>query len=243
MDYALRDCLQFGTMSLQQAQRIYTDFTTFMQGSEREFVCHSYEQALILSRAYMVSAFHSQVKDSNTCRAHNDLVQRCDQIAWANPTHSALYTLAADAIRKALSKGLIHKADLWRLSCLDFWRSITDSVDSEVRQLASLVRPDLQVEQVPLDTPLGGSLERGGLVISLKNKLRTIDPDVLQRNSQGQAFTKKLSELSPEYKQEREHYLVCRSGEFRLVLKKKRPSACDAHLTLDRYRVTLPDSS
>lgn len=50
MDYALRDSIQFGTLSLTQARAIYQDFSTY----KAEFVCSTAESARLLSTAYMV---------------------------------------------------------------------------------------------------------------------------------------------------------------------------------------------
>lgn len=50
MDYALRDSIQFGTLSLSQARAIYQDFSAY----KGEFVCSTTESARILSTAYMV---------------------------------------------------------------------------------------------------------------------------------------------------------------------------------------------
>lgn len=78
------------------------------------------------------------------------------------------------------------------------------------------MRKDIQVQSVSNDTPLGGELEScSGWVFELKSKLRTIDPDVLQVDHEGQQYTRKLSELVPEYKQERESYLAAKSGPLR----------------------------
>ena len=140
------------------------------------------------------------------------VVQESDKYAWANASHSILYTYTAQAIKLALSKGLMQKPDLWRLSDEAFWAQFVCSPDPDVRRLAAKVRADVSVTLVDGDTALGGDpYSDEGEVLQCSHKLRTLDPDIALPGG----GVKKLSELDEGYRAIRAEYLSSNSGPKR----------------------------
>ena len=62
-----------------------------------------------------------------------------------------LYHLAAQAIRLALDRKVIVKADIWRHGDASFWRLLTESTDCEVRTAAARVVSDIHVTELEAD--------------------------------------------------------------------------------------------
>lgn len=184
----LRDAVSFSLLSPSQASTIAKSFIVY----DNRFIMDSLSQARTFSDAYM----------------------KADQLAWSNETHGVLYQLAAKTIQLALKKGLLKKEGMWALGDTEFWRQFVESEDEEVRKMASRVRSDLVVNRVDDATPLGGEFEdKDGLVLEMRSKTRTLDPDVMV-----DGIVKRLTEWDEEYRVIREAYLGSKSGARRSAL-------------------------
>lgn len=130
-------------------------------------------------------------------------------------TKSLLSAQQADTIRLAHSTGYMQKSELWEDEGDEaFWLKMTDSKNAEVRKLASKVTKTTRVQEIS-ESESEECLEE--CYHKERAKIRTIDPDVLQKD--GSVF--KLSALSEEYKLARAAYLKRKSGEkwYRIIEK------------------------
>lgn len=180
LDYGIRDAVAFGYLTIPQAVFIAQSLQAAPSG---RFCFSNVKAASMLARAYM----------------------KCDEAAWGNPTHSLLYTYAANTIKLAHTLGALRKADLWAAGDEVFWRSMTESSEATIRESAAKVNVNVRVELVDE----ANSKPDQDCWYRERAKLRTIDPDVLNEDGQG---VKKLSELDPDYDSLRRTYLASHSG-------------------------------
>jgi HD superfamily phosphohydrolase len=124
---------------------------------------------------------------------------QCDALAWANPHHSGLYKFAGDAIRLALAHGVIRKDELWVGTDSEFWSKISNCGIQEIQEKTRYVNERTKFEIV-------SSTEDGELVLELKLKIRTIDPEVLVKHEDG-VRVKRLTELDAEFAKMRKDYI------------------------------------
>ena len=169
--------------------------------------------------ATMVRAIVEQfvVHDSRIMCSDVDLAEvlargymRCDMLAWANPHHSGLYKFAGDAIRLAIAHGVIRKDELWIGTDAQFWDKILNCGIKEIDEKTQYVNAHTKFTMV-------SSLKDGDLVLELKLKVRTIDPEVLVRK--GDTFkVQRLSELDKDYAKERQDYIDSKSKPIYLAV-------------------------
>lgn len=126
---------------------------------------------------------------------------RCDQLAWANPHHSGLYKFAGDAIRLALQYGVIKKEELWIGTDEQFWDKIVHCGIREIDEMTRYVNDHTRYEVIPRREGADK-----GIVLELKLKIRTIDPEIVLSGETG-VHVMRLSEIDEAYKREREEYI------------------------------------
>ena len=110
----------------------------------------------------------------------------------------------AEAISHAYKSGLMKKSQLWAQGDKVFWASMVDSPSEEVRKLASKVRVDTKVQEVPQEQATEQDMHWTA-------KVRTLDPDVIVDAASGE--TRRLSEIDSQYKATREAYINSKAGE------------------------------
>jgi hypothetical protein len=135
---------------------------------------------------------------------------RCDMLAWANPRHSGLYKFAGDAIRLALVHGVIRKEELWVGTDTEFWGKILNCGIKEIDEKTQYINEHATFTAV-------SSVNDGELVLELKLKIRTIDPEVLIRQN-NEAKVKHLTELDAEYAKEKQDYINSKSRPIYLAV-------------------------
>jgi hypothetical protein len=127
----------------------------------------------------------------------------CDNLAWANPHHAGLYEFAGDAIRLALAHAVIRKDELWQGTDSEFWDKIVNCGVPDVDEKTRYVTEDTKFDVVP-------SAKDGKMVLELRLKIRTIDPEMLV--CEDKVFkVQRLSELDMDFAREREAYIHSKS--------------------------------
>lgn len=177
LDYGLRDMVAFGIIPPATARTIVQQFAVH----DERIVCTDVSLARELARGYMC----------------------CDSLAWANPRHSGLYRFAGDAIRLALSHGVIKKDDLWIGTDKEFWDKILHCGIPEIDDKTRYVNEHTTYEMV-------SSSKEGELVLKLSLKLRTIDPEILIKQD-GINVARHLTEMDTNFKKERQDYITTMS--------------------------------
>lgn len=167
----------------------------------------SADKARLLALAYMVRTH---------LRGRWLTSQSSDRAAWSNATHSVLYELAAKAIRIALDRRVIVKADIWRHGDASFWRLLTDSTDVEVRSAAARVVSDIHVTELEADDTIIES-DRCFEYRCARIKVRVIDPDIITAwDAVGAPIaSRRLSELDASYADRMRAYVASKSGAKR----------------------------
>jgi len=120
---------------------------------------------------------------------------QADQASWANFREVGLYELTAQAIRRALQVGAVSEADFF-LTDRIMWQKLHAHPDPELQKWLSLVNLDTRFvwdEEAP--------------TFRVSTKLRTLDPDVVV---DGRLHP--LSQLDPDYAQQRQAYLRSKQG-------------------------------
>lgn len=135
---------------------------------------------------------------------------QCDMLAWANPHHAGLYKFAGDAIRLALAHGVIRKDELWVGTDLEFWNKILNCGIKEIDEKTKYVNEHTTFRLVQ-------SVKDGELVLELKLKIRTIDPEILVRQHD-ESKIQRLSELDLEFAKERQDYIDSKSKPIYLAV-------------------------
>ncbi|KAI1456099.1 hypothetical protein F4805DRAFT_251142 [Annulohypoxylon moriforme] len=130
LDYGLRDAVGFGSLSLEEAQRVIDSLDVFPDATSpsRLLVLRDQEVALSLAKGYM----------------------RCDRDVWGNPSHGSLYTRTAELMRSSIRGGGVREEDLWKLSDEQFWAEMRKVVDAEGQKAMDR----LESEDLPNDKDL-----------------------------------------------------------------------------------------
>ena len=139
-----------------------------------------------------------------------------------------LYELAAKAIRIALDRSVIVKADIWRHGDASFWRLLTESDDVEVRTAAAQVVSDVHVSELEEDDVVISSERcfeyrcertkvRCAVLTWLIDQVRVIDPDVVTAwGPSGEPIaSSRLSELDASYSERMRSYQASKAGPKR----------------------------
>jgi hypothetical protein len=148
--------------------------------------------------------------DLNLARDLGRGYMQCDALAWANPHHSGLYKFAGDAIRLALAHGVIRKEELWVGTDSEFWSKILNCGIDEIDEKTRYVNERTKFEVV-------SSVNDGELVLELKLKIRTIDPEVLVKYDDG-VRVQRLTELDDTFAKERQTYIDSKSKPIYLAV-------------------------
>jgi len=197
IDYGLRDSVAYGFLTKEMMNTILDDLVV----SDDKFIVRNISSARILCEAY----------------------QKSDDNAWSNPIHAVVYYRTASLIKHALEKNVIDKSTFWTMSDESFWEIFTSSSDPITQKSLKRIRHDLEVEIISKDEyesflslHPANKLEGSGWeeeVISLKSKIRTLDPDIACFGEDGEiAEVKKLSELDESYREFRLNYLERKEG-------------------------------
>jgi len=184
LDYGLRDIIAFGVFSKEHVRLIVGQFVVH----DRRIMCSDIALARDLARGYM----------------------RCDILAWANPHHAGLYTFAGDAIRLALTHGVIRKDELWTGTDREFWNKIVACGIKEIDEKTRYVNDHTTF------TIVSGPAD-GEIVLNLKLKIRTIDPEIVVRTGD-KIEVHRLSDMDKDYAKERNDYLNKMSGPIYLAV-------------------------
>jgi len=136
--------------------------------------------------------------------------QKCDELAWANPHHSGLYKFAGNAIRLALAHQVIKKEELWIGTDSEFWQKILDCGIPEIEEHTRYTNDWTKFEIV-------SSKKNGDLVLELKLKIRTIDPEIVIQD-ENEVQVRRLSEVDPTYAKERQDYINSKKGPIFLAV-------------------------
>jgi HD superfamily phosphohydrolase len=120
-----------------------------------------------------------------------------DDASWSNFAEVGLYELTAQAIKAALRAETITDQDLWATDGA-LWAKLTQSEDTEVQHLLSLVSPDTRFmwDEAHPDW-------------WVSTKIRTIDPAVTR-----DGLTRPLSALDPEFAAHQRAYVRRKTGRW-----------------------------
>jgi HD superfamily phosphohydrolase len=153
--------------------------------------------ALVASQGRM--AFSAE----RAARVFAEAYLACNELCWMSPRGLGLYMMAADALRLALERGVIHQHELWTTDD-QLWRRIVGAPDAKVRRLAERVNSDTTFSQSP-----DGE-------IRVFPKIRFVDPDVM---TDGQLVP--LSEIDASWCDRLNEYLATAQGEWRLRAERR----------------------
>ncbi|KAL4770025.1 hypothetical protein BDW60DRAFT_193378 [Aspergillus nidulans var. acristatus] len=125
LDYALRDAVSFGKLSMEDARRVVGSLKAFPSATatRRLLVLDNPNLALILSRAYI-----------NT-----------DKDVWSSPAHIDMYQRTGQVIGELVEAGSVDDKVLWQLSDEEFWTLLRQAASPE--QLRAIKR--LEEEGIP----------------------------------------------------------------------------------------------
>lgn len=184
IDYALRDSVAFGKLSLDEAREVFRSFKAYpnTSSSDRLIVMDDKELALKFARAY----------------------NAIDRDVWSNPANIDMYKstgrIIGDVIRNERCQGGgLEEEDLWRLSDKDFWEDLREATDDEGRA----VMKRLEREGLPRQEDVKG--------LPVGTKIRTLDPDVLVEDATGSVY-RALSVVCPAWGVERGEYIRARKA-------------------------------
>ncbi|KAI1494509.1 hypothetical protein F5X96DRAFT_676458 [Biscogniauxia mediterranea] len=138
LDYGLRDAVGFGTLSLEDAQRVIASLMAFPDATSpsRLLVLRDREIALTLARAYMA----------------------CDRDVWGNPQHGSLYTRTAELMRSSIRSGRVQEEELWSLSDEEFWAKMRKVLDARGREAMERLETEGFPEDKDLPLPRGAKV-------------------------------------------------------------------------------------
>lgn len=138
LDYALRDAVSFGKLSLEDAKKVVCSLRAFPDATVegRLLVLDDPNIALILSRAYI----------------------NVDKDVWSNPGHIDVYERTGEVIGDLVRRGIVPEDVLWEVSDLEFWALLRAAASPE--QLRAIERlekegiPDTKYLQLPRDAKI-----------------------------------------------------------------------------------------
>ncbi|KAH6679462.1 HD domain-containing protein [Halenospora varia] len=130
LDYALRDAVGFGKLSLGEIQEIFKSLKVFpdVDSEKRLLVLQDKELALKLARAY--------------CAIDKDV--------WSNRANIDMYKRTGKLIGDIVTRGDVHDDELWILSDEEFWERLRGVAEAE--ELAAMQR--LETEGLPTEENL-----------------------------------------------------------------------------------------
>ncbi len=133
LDYALRDVVGLGHISLEDARRIVTSLRALPSPTSprRLLVLPDQQLALLLARGYMA----------------------CDRDVWGNPAHGDLYTRTAQLMRSLIRGGGVREEELWTLSDEEFWAKMRQAADPEGRKAMDRLESEGLPDEMGLPLP------------------------------------------------------------------------------------------
>ena len=125
LDYALRDAVGFGKLSMEDARRVVGSLKAFPSAAapRRLLVLDDPHVALALSRAYVAT----------------------DRDVWSSPAHIDMYQRTGRVIGELVGAGSVDDAVLWQVSDAEFWVLLRRAANPE--QLRAIER--LEGEGIP----------------------------------------------------------------------------------------------
>jgi uncharacterized protein len=139
------------------------------------------------------------VNDLDAARWLGQMFMAADDKSWANFREVGLYELTAQAIKRALTIGLITEADFW-LTDAQLWQKLQAATDDELARWLRLVN---------LETRFVWDEAQPTFWVS--TKLRAIDPDVVL--TEGDEI-RPLSQHDPHFARQRHDYLQSKAGAW-----------------------------
>jgi HD superfamily phosphohydrolase len=164
------------------------------------------EQAKQLYESLVVGSGRFAARDIDAARLFGYKYMEADQASWSNKTAILLYELTARALRTAFDRAVVAETDLWG-GDRQLWDKISQSQDPAVAASVNLIlryRDFVVVESKP---------DHSQPTITLKPKIRTIDPDVVTERGM-----LPLSALDAEFRAYRDNYLKTRASTISLRL-------------------------
>ncbi|KAL4967871.1 uncharacterized protein BDV14DRAFT_168536 [Aspergillus stella-maris] len=130
LDYALRDAVSFGKITIDDARRVVGSLKAFPSATaiDRLLVLDDPDVALNLSRAYIAA----------------------DKDVWSNPAHIDMYERTGKVIRELVEAGSVDDKVLWQVSDGEFWALLRRAANPE--QLRAIER--LEGEGIPKENGL-----------------------------------------------------------------------------------------
>lgn len=130
LDYALRDAVSFGNLTMEDARRVVGSLKAFPSAiaTRRLLVLDDPHVALILSRAYITT----------------------DKDVWSSPAHIDLCQRTGRVIGELVEAGSMDEKMLWQVSDAEFWTLLRQAANPE--QLRAIER--LENEGIPEDNGL-----------------------------------------------------------------------------------------
>lgn len=141
LDYALRDAVGFGYLSLDEAKQVLSSLRAFPDVShpQRMLVLEDVDLSIRIARSYIA----------------------IDRDVWSNRAHIDMYRRTAQAIATVLKQGSIKEEQLWELSDEEFWQLLRDVADERTRGILD------RLEKEGLPSEEGLPLPRGAKVRTL----------------------------------------------------------------------------
>ena len=133
LDYALRDIVGLGHVSLEDAQRLVASLKALPSPTSphRLLVLQDQQLALLFARGYMA----------------------CDRDVWGNPAHGDLYTRTAELMRSMIRGGSVQEDELWSLSDEEFWAKMRQAADSEGKKAMDRLESEGLPDEAGLPLP------------------------------------------------------------------------------------------
>ncbi|KAA8645616.1 hypothetical protein EYZ11_003481 [Aspergillus tanneri] len=115
LDYALRDTLIFGKLSLVEVRGVFDSLTAFPSENspDRLLTLSDPKLALSLARAYIA----------------------VDREVWCNEAHVDMYRQTGQLIGDMVRRGVIEEEVVWKLSDQDFWQLLRSKADQKGREV------------------------------------------------------------------------------------------------------------
>lgn len=130
LDYALRDAVGFGKLSLPDAKRVVSSLRAFPDclHPRRLLVLDDVDLSLRLARAYL----------------------EIDRDVWSNRAHLDMYRRTGQVIGDIIKQGRIKEEELWKLPDQEFWELLRRVADEEGKE----VMERLETEGLPNEDEL-----------------------------------------------------------------------------------------
>ncbi|KAI1827145.1 hypothetical protein F4861DRAFT_494196 [Xylaria intraflava] len=138
LDYALRDAVSFGKLSMEDARKVIGSLKAFPSATatRRLLVLDDPQIALVLSRAYITT----------------------DKDVWSSPAHIDMYQRTGRVIGELVEAGSVDDKVLWQVSDAEFWALLRQAANPEqLRSIERLEREGLP-EKNGLELPHGAKI-------------------------------------------------------------------------------------